>query len=82
MRSNNGCSRRRRVVPGLATIWVSGCAMGGSDVGGFGACPSVVAYNGEFQAQAAEELALLPPDSAITEMLNDYAVIREQARDC
>ena len=36
----------------------------------------------EFQAQAAEELALLPKGSAVAEMLSDYAVMREQARVC
>jgi hypothetical protein len=57
---------------------LSGCATGGSDVGGLGACPPVVQYSREFQARAAEELALLPKDSAVAEMLADYAVTREQ----
>jgi len=39
-------------------------------------------YSAEFQARAAEELALLPDGSAIVEMLRDYAVMREQARVC
>ena len=39
-------------------------------------------YSQEFQARAAEELALLPDRSAAAEMLSDYAVIREQARAC
>jgi hypothetical protein len=30
--------------------------------------------------RAAEELALLPQGSALTEMLSDYAVMREQLR--
>ncbi|WP_306418022.1 hypothetical protein [Jannaschia formosa] len=42
----------------------------------------MVEYSREFQARAAEELALLPEDSAISEMLADYAVMREQARAC
>jgi hypothetical protein len=46
------------------------------------ACPPVVAYSREFQARAAEELALLPNGSAIAEMLADFAVMREQARAC
>jgi hypothetical protein len=36
----------------------------------------------EFQAQAAEELTLLPEGSAIAVMLSDYAMGREQARAC
>jgi hypothetical protein len=41
-----------------------------------------VEYSAEFQARAAEELALLPGGSAVVEMLSDYAVMREQARAC
>jgi len=82
MTPNDGCSRRRRVALGLATIWLSGCATGASDVASLGACPPVVEYSRAFQEQAAEELALLPEGSAIAEMLSDYAVMREQARVC
>jgi hypothetical protein len=79
---DDGCSRRRRVALILATIWLSGCAMGDSDIGNFGTCPPVVEYSEEFQARAAEELALLPEGAVIAEMLSDYAVMREQAREC
>ncbi|TFL19474.1 hypothetical protein DR046_02910 [Jannaschia formosa] len=82
MTRTDGCSRRRCVALVLATIWLSGCATGASDLGNLGACPPVVEYSREFQARAAEELALLPEDSAISEMLADYAVMREQARAC
>jgi hypothetical protein len=41
-----------------------------------------VEYSREFQSLAAEEMALLPDGSAITEMLSDYVVMREQARAC
>nr|WP_243837641.1 hypothetical protein [Rhodovulum visakhapatnamense] len=70
----------RRVALVLATIWLSGCATARSDVGRLGACPPVVEYSREFQAQAAEALALLPEGLAIAEMLVDYAVMRVQAR--
>lgn len=60
----------------------AGCATVGSDGSGPGACPPVVEYSREFQARAAEELDLLPEGSAIAEMMSDYAVMREQARDC
>jgi hypothetical protein len=46
------------------------------------ACPPVVKYSWEFQARAAEELAMLPEYSAVAEMLADYAAMREQARAC
>jgi hypothetical protein len=42
----------------------------------------VVEYGREFQAWAAEELALLPEGSMIAEMLSEYAVMRDQARAC
>jgi hypothetical protein len=41
-----------------------------------------VEYGAEFQAKAAEQMQALPEGSMIVEMLNDYAVIREQARAC
>jgi hypothetical protein len=41
-----------------------------------------VEYSREFQAQAADELTSLPPGSAISEMLSDYAVMRTQGRVC
>jgi hypothetical protein len=39
-------------------------------------CPPVVNYSREVHARAAEELALLPEESSITEMLSGYAVKR------
>jgi hypothetical protein len=45
-------------------------------------CPPEVQYSREFQARAAEELALLPDGSAIAELLADYSVMRDQARAC
>ena len=79
---NIGCWRRRRVALAIVTIWLSGCARGASDGCGPVASPPFVEYSREFQARAAEELALLPEDSAIAEMLSDYVVLREQARAC
>ncbi|EIE50337.1 hypothetical protein AL036_17770 [Salipiger aestuarii] len=82
MMSNAGCWMRRLAVLAIETSLLTGCATGASDGGGPGACPPVVEYSREFQAQAADELALLPENSAIAEMLSDYAVMREQARVC
>lgn len=45
-------------------------------------CPPLVEYSLEFQARAADELVLLPQNSAVSEMLSDYAVMRAQARAC
>ena len=82
MRSKDGCWRLRHVALGLATIWLSGCATGASDLGNLGACPPVVEYSRQLQARAAQQLALLPEGSAIEEMLSDCAVMRQQARLC
>jgi len=45
-------------------------------------CPPVVEYSRESQARAAEELAPLPKEFVVAEMLSDYAVMREQALAC
>lgn len=60
MTYNDGCSKRWRVALVLATIWLSGCATVSSDGGALRECPPVVEYSREFQAQAAEDLDLLP----------------------
>ena len=44
--------------------------------------PILVHYGAEFRERAAGEIALLPGDSAIVEMLSDYAVMRDQVRAC
>lgn len=82
MTYNAGCSMRRRVALAITTSLLSGCATVRSEDGRLATCPPVVEYGREFQARAAEELALLPQGSAVAEMLSDYAVMREQARVC
>jgi len=42
----------------------------------------VVEYGKELLARAADEVAKLPPGSAIEQMLGDYQVMRDQARLC
>ena len=61
---------------------MTGCATAGFEATGSAACPPVVEYSSELQAQAAEELARLPDGSTIVEMIGDYSVMREQARAC
>lgn len=82
MMSNARCWKQQLAALAIVTSLLSGCATDGSDIGSSGSCPPVVAYSQEFQAQAAEELALLPEESVIAEMLADYAVMREQAGVC
>lgn len=66
------------VVLAIATTWLTGCATAGFETRSVAACPPVVEYSREFQAQVAEELAMLPDGSAIVDMMGDYAVLREQ----
>lgn len=73
---------RRRVALVLVTIWLSGCATGASNGSRLATCPPVVEYSRELQAQAAEEMDLLPENSAVADMMADYAVMRAQARAC
>ncbi|MGB4952269.1 MAG: hypothetical protein WBO55_16730 [Rhizobiaceae bacterium] len=82
MTSNVGCWKRQLAVLAITTILLSGCVTVRSEDGRLATCPPVVEYGREFQARAAEELALLPEGSAIKEMLSDFAVMREQARGC
>lgn len=82
MTSNAGCWRRRLVVLAVVTSLLSGCATVRSEDGRLATCPPVVEYGREFQARAAEELALLPERSATAQMLADYSVMREQMRVC
>ena len=72
-------SRLRAVALAIAASLLAGCATEHSD----GApCPPVVNYSREFFARAADELDVLPPGSAIEQMLADYQVMRQQARAC
>ena len=45
-------------------------------------CPPVPEYSAAFQARAAEEVEALPEGAALLTMMEDYAVMREQARAC
>ena len=82
MMSNAICSTRRLAVLAIATSLLTACATAGSRPSSVTVCPPVVEYSREFQVRAADELVLLLERSAIAEMLNDYTVMREQARAC
>lgn len=82
MTSNVGCWKRRLAVLALTTSLLNGCGTVRSEDGRLATCPPVVEYGREFEARAAEELALLRQGSVIEVMLTDYAVMREQARSC
>lgn len=80
MPSTAKCSTPPPAVLLIAMLWLSGCAMGGSDARA--PCPPVVDYTAEDQARAAEEVETLPEGAVIVRMLGDYAVLRDQARAC
>ncbi len=81
MKSNTGCLWLRLVGLVIGASLLSACATVSSEQD-IGACPPVVEYDAGFQAQAAKEVQALPKETAIVEMLNDYAVMRDQARAC
>ena len=78
--SNARCWKQQLAALAIVTSLLSGCATVRSEDGRLATCPPVVEYGREFQARAADELALLPEGSAIAEMLADYGVMRVQAR--
>ncbi len=80
MTSNARCWMRLLAVLAVATSWLTVRATADLKTDGVTACPPVVEYSHEFQARAAEELALLPDGSAVAEMIGDYPVMRDQAR--
>lgn len=80
MKSNARCWTPPAAVPLIAMLWLSACAMGGSD--GQAPCPPVVDYTSAEQARAAAEVGALPEGAMIVRMLGDYAVLRDQARAC
>ncbi|PTX40342.1 hypothetical protein IQ03_05118 [Gemmobacter caeni] len=64
----------------IVMLWLSACAMGGSDTRA--PCPSVVEYTAADQAQAADDVEALPEGAVVVRMLSDYAVLRDQVRAC
>ena len=82
MPSTAGCWKPPAAAPLIAMLSLSGCAAGGSDSGGPGACPPVVEYTAAEQDRAAGEVEALPEGAMLVRMLADYAVLRDQARAC
>ena len=80
MKSNARCWTPRAVALLIVMLWLTGCAMGGSDTRS--PCPPVVEYSAADQVRAAEEVGALPEGTVVVAMLSDYAVLRDQARAC
>ena len=80
MKSNARCWTPPPAAPLIAMLWLSACAMEGSDGGSH--CPPVVEYSATDQTRAAGEVETLPEGAMLIRMLSDYAVLRDQARAC
>lgn len=80
MLSTARCSTPLPAALLIVVLWLSACAMGGSDARA--PCPPAVDYTAADQARAADEVEALPEDAVVVRMLSDYAVLRDQARAC
>ena len=76
----SGCSMRRVIVLVGVTISLGACATGNSERGV--ACVPVPEWRQELLDRAADEVVRLPEGAAVVRMLEDYAVMRAQARAC
>jgi len=68
----------------LALLSTGACAAPehAPDAAANAACPPLRTYSKEFRDRAIAELDLLPANSAVEEMLTDYAVLRQQIHAC
>ena len=81
MQSNARCWLPPATAQLIAMLWLSACAMVGSDTRP-NVCPPVVEYSTADQAGAAVEVEALPEGAIVVRMLSDHAVMRDQARTC
>ena len=70
----------RLMLPVIAVSLLTACATGSSDPACV--CPPVKKYDRNFQTQLAEEIEAAPLDAVFPVALQDYAVMRAQARAC
>ena len=80
MISNVRCSTPPAAALLIVMLWLGACATDGSDA--MPRCPPVVDYSPTYQETAAAEIETLSEVFIVVQMLNDYAVLREQARAC
>ena len=80
MKSNARCWTLPVAALLIAMLWLTGCAMDGSE--GQVPCPPIVDYTPADQVTAANEVEALPDSAVVIRMLSDYAVLRDQARAC
>lgn len=80
MKSNARCWTPPATALLIAMLWLTACAMVGSNVST--PCPPVVEYTAHDQTRAADEVNALSEGAIVVRMLSDYAVLRDQARAC
>ena len=80
MKSNAKCWTPPAAAPLIAMLWLTACAMAGSE--SKAPCPPIVDYTMADQARAADEVEALLEGAVIVRMLSDYAVLRDQTRAC
>ncbi len=73
---------RSTIGAALALVWLGACAAPERVATAANACPPVRSYTKDFRDRAIAELDLLPANSAVEEMLTDYAVLRQQIHGC
>jgi hypothetical protein len=72
---------KRYLVAGLL-LGLAQCASTAGPVTYVHVCPIVPQYSKDFEQQAGNELAFLPPDAALTTMIDDYLAVRAEAKAC
>jgi hypothetical protein len=79
-----GVNLSRLGAAAIVLLGISACANRepGSAATSTAGCPPVRSYSDDFRKRAVAELDLLPANSAVEEMLTDYAVLRQQIRAC
>ena len=80
MKSNARCWTPPATAPLIAMLWLTACAMAGSE--SKAPCPPVVEYSVADLVRAADEVEALSESAVLAGMLSDYAVLRDQARAC
>ena len=64
-------------MPLIGLMLLTSCATENS-----GACPMIKTYTPEEQDKAGIELSRLPQSSELRIFMNDYGLLRQEARDC
>ena len=83
MATGTGIATPSRLGALLAvTALLAACATANSETAAVGACPTLVHYTAELRERAAREVEQLAEDSAVVELLSDYAAMRAQSRAC